>query len=194
MSPWIPHAVRSVSSGSCQLKSQRPYQYQRDDLFLTEILATQPSNGESRAHWSKVPFKELLRRDGLWFRSLGLLWRNDDAALFTRIMLENEYWERLWIVQELALARPESHINMDTGCFMTATELDALKECLLNTYGHGELSNLQEVEEFRQEISLISSRATWFNETRGLDKLFTLCDISTIQRRLATPGCLGYQG
>lgn len=47
VSPWIPHTVRSVSSGSCQLKSQRPYQYQRDDLFLTEILATPPSNDES---------------------------------------------------------------------------------------------------------------------------------------------------
>ncbi|KAL1843992.1 hypothetical protein VTJ49DRAFT_6396 [Mycothermus thermophilus] len=114
-------------------------------------------------------------------------WIHDLQAVF-----DGPYWERVWIVQEVVLASPASHVYM-SGCrdlteTVTEEELDVLTDCLLSVLGHGDFTNIPRLDLPFLDIPELSKKALQWSRNGVLDQIFMCRDLSKIQRGLVTPG------
>jgi hypothetical protein len=57
-------------------------------------------------------------------------WRNKDATMALMLLFHNRYWQRTWIVQELVLADPASHVYMSKDVTLTEALFDEFAECI----------------------------------------------------------------
>ncbi|KAL2117630.1 hypothetical protein VTJ04DRAFT_7290 [Mycothermus thermophilus] len=121
-------------------------------------------------------------------RLLQKLWRDSRYHRDITFIFEDSYWRRVWIVQELVLSSPATHIFMQAGTFISQAELDLIKELTLAVFW--DVERLINTDLDPDDCSMIIKRSNDLVDARIIDKLSMLHDLCSIQRGELIPGWL----
>ncbi|KAL2268774.1 hypothetical protein VTJ83DRAFT_3620 [Remersonia thermophila] len=132
------------------------------------------------------PDSGVLKEIETWWRSVGCRF-HDLIDVFCV-----PYWERVWIVQEVVLASPASHVYMagtgDRDERITEAELDAASNCMLALFGHGDFTKVLQLNLPFIDAHQLSKDTVGWARHGILDEMTMRRDMSDIQRGLVTPG------
>ncbi|KAL1843991.1 hypothetical protein VTJ49DRAFT_6395 [Mycothermus thermophilus] len=96
--------------------------------------AKNPSLGPSPRTMPPTP--ALLRGQlPMFLKATRHLWLDKDAVAGLVSVFQSDYWRRIWVVQEMMLARARSHAYMCGGEFATDGTLYGLSECIGSLFG-----------------------------------------------------------
>ncbi|KAL2117632.1 hypothetical protein VTJ04DRAFT_7292 [Mycothermus thermophilus] len=70
-----------------------------------------------------------------FFKATRHLWHDENAIKILVTSSMSEYWMRVWIVQELVLSNPASHIYMSSDEIVTEAEFDCFSSCISTVFG-----------------------------------------------------------
>jgi hypothetical protein len=134
-----------------------------DDMSTATTMGENTSSDPIFTPWSPIVMAMAKR----FTDTTRHIWNDDQTVANLVALFLNPYWQRTWIVQELALASPGLHVYICNDATLTATDLQEFAECILTVFDERARTTTNPLE-FGQTAAADISGTAWMLVTRTI--------------------------